>query len=150
LKAAEVYDTLYNDQQKRTTFRKENGIGDETVKVDNDIETVFDIGLSHFNNDEYDEAIKTFSEVLTKNPSHPDAQYYKALSWANKGKSGKAISEFTKAIEKDPNDTDALIGRGEVWQSKGKHKRALADFKKALSMDPDNPDYKKKVLDLEE
>jgi tetratricopeptide (TPR) repeat protein len=120
------------------------------VNVDNDIETLFDKGLDHFNADEYDEAIKTFNDVLTKDPDHPDAQYYIALSWSNKGKSGKAISEFTKAIEKDPNDTDALIGRGEVWQSKGKLNRALADFKKALNMDPDNPDYKKKVSDLED
>ena len=131
-------------------FMKKSEKGDETVKVDNDIETVFDIALDHFNADEYDAAIKKFSEVLAKAPFHPDAQYYMALSWAHKGNSGKAISEFTKVIENDPNDTDALIGRGEVWQSKGKHKRALADFKKALGMDPDNPDYKKKVLDLEE
>ena len=120
------------------------------MKVNNDIEKLFDKGLDYFNADEYDEAIKTFNDVLTQNPDHPDAQYYVALCWANKGKLGKAISEFTKAIEKDPNDTDALIGRGEVWQNKGKVKRALADFKKALNMDPDNPDYKKKVLDLEE
>ena len=120
------------------------------MKVNNDIETLFDQGLDHFNSDEYDEAIQKFSDVLTKNPDHPDAQYYMALSWANKGKSGRAISEFTKAIEKDPDDTDALIGRGEVWQSKGKLKQALADFKKALTMDPDNPDYKNRVYELEE
>jgi Tfp pilus assembly protein PilF len=120
------------------------------VTVDNDIEEIFDEGVTLFNADEYDEAIKKFKDVLTKDPDHPDAQYYIALSWANKGKSGKAVSEFTKAIEKDPNDTDALIGRGDIWQSKGKLKRALADFKKVLSMDPDNPDYKKRVLDLEE
>jgi tetratricopeptide (TPR) repeat protein len=118
--------------------------------VNNEIEALFDEGLTSFNADEYDEAIKKFTDVLTENPDHPDAQYYIALCWANKGKSGKAISEFTKAIEKDPNDTDALIGRGEVWQSKGKFKRALTDFKKALSMDTDNPDYKKRVFDLEE
>jgi Tfp pilus assembly protein PilF len=119
------------------------------VTVDNDIEAIFDEGLTCFNADKYDEAIKKFTDVLTKDPDHPDAQYYIAVSWANKGRSGKAVSEFTKAIEKDPNDADALIGRGDVWQDKGKLKRALADFKKALSMDPDNPDYKKRVFDLE-
>ena len=77
------------------------------MKVNNDIEKLFDKGLDYFNADEYDEAIKKFSDVLTKNPDHPDAQYYVALSWANKGKPGKAISEFTKAIESDPNDADA-------------------------------------------
>jgi Tfp pilus assembly protein PilF len=120
------------------------------VKVSNDIEKLFDEGLDLFNVDEYDEAIKKFTDVLAEDPDHPDAQYYIAVSWANKGEPGKAISEFTKAIERDPNDTDALIGRGEVWQRKGKLKRALADFKKALIMDPDNPDYKKRVFDLEE
>ncbi|MEJ2657062.1 MAG: tetratricopeptide repeat protein [Desulfobacterales bacterium] len=120
------------------------------MKVDIDVEALFDEGIDCFNADEYDEAIRKFSKVLTEDPDHPDAQYYIALAWANKGKSGRAISEFTKAIEKNPNDTDALIGRGEAWQSKGKHKKALVDFKKALSMDPDNPDYKKRVFDLEE
>lgn len=119
------------------------------VKVSNDIERLFDEGLDLFNIDEYDEAIKKFTDVLTENPDHPDAHYYIAISWANKGEPGKAISEFTKAIEKDPNDADALIGRGEVLQSKGKLKQALADFKKALIIDPDNPDYKKRVFDLE-
>jgi tetratricopeptide (TPR) repeat protein len=120
------------------------------VKAGNDIEKIFDEGLDLFNADEYDEAIKKFSDVLTEDPDHPDAQYYIAVSWANKGEPGKAISEFTKAIEKDPDDTDALVGRGEIWQFKGKLKQALADFKKALIMDPDNPDYKKRVLELEE
>jgi tetratricopeptide (TPR) repeat protein len=118
--------------------------------VNNDIERLFDEGLGLFIADEYDEAIKKFTDVLAQDPDHPDAQYYIAISWANKGKSGKAISEFTKVIEKDPNDPDALIGRGELWQNKGKLKQALADFKKALSMDPDNPDFKKRVFDLEE
>jgi Tfp pilus assembly protein PilF len=120
------------------------------VKFSNDIEGLFDEGIDLFNADEYDEAIKKFTDVLAEDPEHPDAQYYIAISWANKGKLDKAISEFTKAIEKDPNDTDSLIGRGEIWQSKGKLKQALADFKKALAMEPDKPDYKKRVYDLEE
>ena len=118
--------------------------------MDNDIEELFDQGLDRFNIDEYDEAIEIFKKVLEMNPDHPDALYYIALAWANKGDYSQAIADFTKAMEKDPLDTDSLIGRGQAWKSKGKVKRALADFKKALNMDPDNPDYQKLVDDLEE
>jgi tetratricopeptide (TPR) repeat protein len=118
--------------------------------MDNDIEELFDQGINRFNIDAYDEAIKIFKKVLQMNPDHPDALYYRALAWANKGDYTRAISDFTKAIEKNPFDTESLIGRGEVWQSKGNVKRALADFKKALEIDPYNPDYQKLVDDLEE
>ena len=118
--------------------------------MDYDIEELFDQGINKFNIDAYDEAIEIFKKVLEMNPDHPDALYYRALAWANKGDYNQAISDFTKAVEKDPQDTDSLIGRGEIWQSKGNVKRALADFKKALNMDPDNPDYQKLVDDLEE
>jgi tetratricopeptide (TPR) repeat protein len=91
-----------------------------------------------------------FDQGLEMNPDHPDALYYIALAWANKGDYSQAIADFTKAVEKDPFDTDSLIGRGQAWQSKGKVKRALADFKKALSIDPDNPDYQVLVDELEE
>ena len=118
--------------------------------MDNDIEELFDQGINKFNIDAYDEAIKIFKKVLEINPNHPDAWYYTALAWVNKGDYNQAISDFTKALEKDPFDTDSLIGRGELWQSKGKVKRALADFKKALDIDPYNTDYQKLVDDLEE
>jgi tetratricopeptide (TPR) repeat protein len=118
--------------------------------MDNDIEELFDQGINRFNIDAYDEAIKIFKKVLQMNPDHPDALYYRALAWANKGDYIQAISDFTKAVEKNPFDTESLIGRGEVWQSKGNVKRALADFKKALDLDPYNPDYQKLVDDLEE
>jgi tetratricopeptide (TPR) repeat protein len=118
--------------------------------MDNDIEALFDQGLDRFNVDAYDEAIEIFKKVLEMNPDHPDALYYIALAWANKGDDNQAIAAFTKAVEKDPFDTDSLIGRGQAWHSKGKVKRALADFKKALSIAPDNPDYRKMVDDLEE
>ena len=120
------------------------------MDINNEVEILFDEGLNSFNADEYDKAIKTFSKVLMADPDHPDAQYYIALSWANKGNFNKALDEFTKAIEKNSQDTDALIGRGETWRNKGNIKHALSDFKKALSMDPDNPEYKKLVFDLEE
>lgn len=120
------------------------------MKIDNEVEILFDEGINSFNTDEYDGAIKTFTKVLMIEPDHPDAQYYIALSWANKGNFNKALAEFTKAIEKNPFDTDSLIGRGEVWRNKGNIKHALSDFKKALSMDTDNPDYKKLVFDLED
>ena len=118
--------------------------------MDNDIEGLIEQGINEFNIDAYDEAIRIFKKVLEMNPDYPDALYYRALAWANKGDYNQAIADFTKAVEKDPLDTDSLIGRGDVWQSKGNVKRALADFKKALNMDPDNLDYQKLVDDLEE
>lgn len=120
------------------------------MKFNNEVEILFDEGINSFNIDEYDEAITIFTKVLMMDPDHPDAQYYMALSWANKGNYNKALAEFTKAIKKNPHDTDSLIGRGEAWRNKGVIKKALLDFKKALTMDPDNPDYKKLVFDLEE
>lgn len=118
--------------------------------MESKVEDLFDKGLTCFNTDLYDEAIKIFTKVLIMNPDHPDALYYRALAWAIKRDFDRAIVDFTKASEKHPNDSDTLIGRGEAWQGKGKLKRALADFKKALSIDPDNPDYQKLVDDLEE
>jgi tetratricopeptide (TPR) repeat protein len=118
------------------------------MKMDKDVDDLFDQGLDHFNVDLYDEAIEVFSDVIKIDPDHPDALYYRALAWLNKGDLGRAIADFTQAIEKDPRDADCFIGRGEAWQSKGNLKRAFADFKAALSIEPDNPDYRRLVDDL--
>ena len=120
------------------------------MKINNDVEILFDESLNSFTADEYDGAIKTLTRVLMIDPDHLDAQYYIALSWVNKENFNKALAEFTKAIEKNPHHTDAIISCVEAWRNKGNIKHALSDFKKALSMDPDNPDYKKLVFDLEE
>jgi tetratricopeptide (TPR) repeat protein len=115
-----------------------------------DLEDLFDEGLNRFNADKYGDAIRIFTKVLQIDPEHSDALYYRAIAWTNKGNFEQAIADFTEAVKNDPYDTDAWFGRGEAWQGKGDVKRALADFKKALNIDPGNPDYKRRVSDLEE
>ena len=115
-----------------------------------DLEDLFDEGLNRFNADKYGDAIRIFTKVLQIDPEHSDALYYRAIAWTNKGNFEQAIADFTQAVKNDPYDTDAWIGRGEAWQGKGDVKRARADFKKALHIDPGNPDYKRRLSDLEE
>ena len=74
--------------------------------MDNNVEELFDKGLDHFNIDLYPEAIEAFTQVLQMDPDHPDALYYRALAWFNKGDFDQSIADFTLAIEKDPYAAD--------------------------------------------
>ncbi|MFC1843848.1 tetratricopeptide repeat protein [Thermodesulfobacteriota bacterium] len=86
---------------------------------------------------QYDEAIKEFSEALTKNPENSLAHLGLALTYIQTEKYMRALQEFNLVIELDPKLAAAIANRGILYDRLGEHKNALADYRKALELDPE-------------
>jgi tetratricopeptide (TPR) repeat protein len=71
--------------------------------------------------------------------------FFKAVSFNNKGQLDQAISYFTKAIKINPDYVEAYFNRGNVYDSKGQYDQAIKDFNKILEI---NPNYVKAYQDL--
>lgn len=85
----------------------------------------------------YDEALKEFSEALTKNPEHVMAHLGLALTHMQMGEYREALKRFDLVIEKNPQLAAAFANRGILHDRLGEHRKALADYRKALELDPE-------------
>jgi len=96
----------------------------------------FERGLSFYDSQQYEEAIKAYTKALNINPRYTDAYNNRGLAWADKGDHDRAIDDYNSALEIKPRDVYAYTNRGFAWCKKGDHDRAIADLNKALEIDP--------------
>jgi tetratricopeptide (TPR) repeat protein len=68
-----------------------------------DANTLLNIGIKSFNDGKMDQALEQFDRVVKENPDNPDAYYYRALVYLNKGKNAEAKTDLQKLLELDPN-----------------------------------------------
>jgi tetratricopeptide (TPR) repeat protein len=118
------------------------GLISTSVAADEDI---FSVGIQALNKEEYHFAIACFEEVLTKDPTIPDAHYYLGLARQGKGDNAKATQSFNHAIKMfsdliklNPRQAEAYIGRGNVLLSLKDEKKAFQDYDKAIQLNPKN------------
>jgi tetratricopeptide (TPR) repeat protein len=93
-------------------------------------------GISFGNSQQYNEAIKAFTNALELNPRYANAYYNRGVVWTDKGNCDKAIADYNKALEINPRYSKAYNNRGNAWARKGNHDRAIADYNKALEINP--------------
>ena len=68
-----------------------------------DANTLLNLGIKSFNEGKMDQALEQFDRVVKENPDNPDAYYYRALVYLNKGKNAEAKADLQKLLELDPN-----------------------------------------------
>jgi tetratricopeptide (TPR) repeat protein len=77
----------------------------------------FQLGMVHFDAGQTDEALKAWSDLLQKHPTHPPALFYRALALAQAGKTADARQNLDVLLKSIPND-NLYFGRGkELLQS---------------------------------
>ena len=115
----------------------------------NDALTWNDKGMSLYNSDKYEEAIKSYDKAIELDPNL-------AMAWHNKGnvlytldRPEEAIKSYDKAIELDPNLASALFIRASIKAKKGETENALSDLKKAIAIDKEYIDSAKQANDFE-
>ncbi len=97
----------------------------------------FNLGLNHFRNADYDQAISSFDKAIEMSPMLAEAYYNRGLTYQKKGMHDLAVADYSRTIELDPNDADAYNNRGLVYsQIKKQYDKALYDFKKAIDLNP--------------
>ena len=110
-----------------------------------DIKDNLDEADRYYNNCDYDNAIRCFSEAIRIEPNSAPAYYMRGLSYYYKGKEDLAMADFTKAIELDPKNVDAYYYRGVSHYYRSEFDLSIADYNKALEL---NPNYSDAHCDL--
>ena len=87
--------------------------------------------------EEYEKAIKHFTEVTELKPDFVEAYDGRGIVYAKKGDFERAINDFDKAIQLKPDYSNAYNNRGVTYLKKGDFERAISDYTEAIRLNPD-------------
>jgi tol-pal system protein YbgF len=94
----------------------------------------FDVALGYFKQRDYDDAEKSFSAFLEKNPKNrftSDALYYLGETYYQRGRQREAAEQYLKISEdyaSSPRAPEAMLRLGESLQALGAKEQACATF----------------------
>ncbi|KAI0651522.1 hypothetical protein C8Q79DRAFT_933837 [Trametes meyenii] len=99
-------------------------------------------GNAHMSAKKYNDAIKAYTEAITRDPTN--AVYYsnRAAAYSSKGEHSSAVLDAEKAIEADPSFVKAYHRLGHAQYSLSDYKAAAAAFRRGLDIDPSNASLK--------
>ena len=89
-------------------------------------------------NDDYDEAINLYSEVIETDPKNGKAWCYRGVAKVNRGRHEEAIADLDEAIEINPKNAAAWNNRGSARNALDRYQDALADYTEAIRLESKN------------
>ena len=102
-------------------------------------------------------ALKLYDRVLSMDPNHSSAYYYRGSIKSKQGDNNGAFKDYTKSIELDPDHSKAYNNRGVIKRKRGDIIGAMNDFDKAIEIHPrgtfaynNRGNLKKSMGDLED
>ncbi len=111
------------------------------------LDTTEDNYVAHFcvagalvSQNEMDEAIGHYSEVIRIEPGYLPARVAMGDIFRNTGRLDRAVEEYRKALLLRPNEPDVLNSLGIVFTRQGKFDEAVECFEQALRIRPDFAD----------
>lgn len=87
--------------------------------------------------EQWDEAIFQFTEILQDHPEDIDAYMLRATAFTRKGDHQRAVADYTAAIRLEPSPL-ALRARARTYLRLQKYGEAIADFDRVLALSPDD------------
>ncbi|XP_033332746.2 tetratricopeptide repeat domain 1 [Megalopta genalis] len=126
---------------------------DEKESLKNEAEKLKNEGNELFKNEEYLEAILTYTKALQACPLAYSND--RAVLYANRGAAKakymdkkSAIADCTKALELNPTYEKAMIRRGQLYKETDKLDDALREYKQLNSLHPENAEWENEVRQL--
>ena len=99
-------------------------------------------GIEAHQNDNPDDAIAYYTEVIRLDPTDTSivsiAYYSRGLAYAEKGEVDSAIENYNESIQLNPDFADAYNYRGIAYRNKGEIDRAIEDHDQAIQIKSDN------------
>jgi len=103
------------------------------------------LALAYYQDNQKDNAKKTFVETLKLNPDDGTANHYLGLILLSEGKLKEATEYIEKAFKNNPDDPDTAHNLALVYERNEDNKKALSQWKKYLEvLDRENPSDKSK------
>lgn len=95
-------------------------------------------GEGKFINQDYEGAIKDYSQAIELNPDHVEAYYNRGLAKHFLEDYEGAIADYDKALTLNPDYTKAYYDRGNAKSNLGDYRGAIADYEQLLQRDPNH------------
>lgn len=105
---------------------------------DQNLESIFKIGLHHAKRGKPRDAIFYFDRVLSVEPEHLNALIYKGNALGKLGKYEEAISIYDKALTIKPDHVTCLLNKGLAFHYLKKYKEAISCYDMILSQTPED------------
>jgi len=103
----------------------------------NDIDSIFQEAFKSHQNNQLDNALHGYKQVLSMNPEHPSALHLSGLIEFDKNQNfEKAAILIEKSLSLLPNELQWIFNFGKVLAKAGKLEQAISTYQKALSLDP--------------
>lgn len=102
-------------------------------------------GIKAYNNKQYDESVKQFTEALIQRPDSPQLQFNRGTALSLSGKKDEALSELHTAAGGFPAkdlSAAALFNAGNTLFTASDYQGALEEFKKAVKLDQTSRDIR--------
>ena len=150
----EIYEDLSKVDEK-LLFEIINKKSKEENIVDSDLD-LYNQGLEHYKQNEYEKSIKKLSEAIDLNSDDPDYFNLRGWSYHRLKKYDKAIKDATKAIDLKSDEPEYFRLRGRAYFYLENYDNAIEDATKAINLEIDNPDHyelradARRQFDLEE
>ncbi len=96
------------------------------------------IGGANHSLDNLEEAIESYTKVISLKPNYAEAHYNMGNALQEQGKLEEAIEAYKKALSIKPDYDDAFNNMGSALQKQGKLEEAIEAYTNSLSIKPDN------------
>lgn len=106
-----------------------------TTRNTRTFEDYFELGITAFDQKDYEKAIANFTQAIRLNPRHANSYYNRALSYYYIDEFEKAIDDYTKSIQIEPS-AEAYNNRGIAYEENGNFRLAADDYRMALRLKP--------------
>jgi tetratricopeptide (TPR) repeat protein len=103
-------------------------------------EAYYNLGITYFNDRDYDNALKQFDIIITSIPTFEKPYYGRGMIYLHKEDYAKAKEDFIKVTEFNPNDFKAFYYLGKISVLLKQYDDANKYLKKAAEINPDYAD----------
>lgn len=122
----------------KTALRLENNHPSARDFLERIKQAYYDRGLSHLNNEQYDEAIAQFKGAINIAPIFKEAYCGLGRTYLSKDDYDYAIVNYTKAIKLNPNSAHSYHGRADAYYAKDDYAHAITDYTKVIELNPNS------------
>lgn len=110
--------------------------------IEPDAQDYLQRGIEAHQNDNRDDAIEYYTEVIRLEPTDISvvslAHYSRGIAYGEKGEIDLAIEDYNKTIQLNPNFADVYNNRGYAYREKGEFELAVEDYNQAIQLKPDS------------